>query len=118
MHNSIILNNIRLFSNHGCMNEEKKIGSEYRVDLKIELDLFIAGKSDQLEDTIDYVCLYQIVKKQMKIRSNLLENVAYRIIKEIEKKNSMIKKINLIIRKINPPINGSMESVGVQFSNY
>lgn len=115
--NSIILNNIRIFSNHGCMDEEKKIGSEYRVDIIIEYDLIPAAISDELKDTLDYVFLNNIIIKQMKIRSNLLENIAYRIIKEIRKNSPKTKTIHLSIAKINPPIRGNVEYVAIKMED-
>ena len=35
----IILQNIRTYSYHGCLLEEGKIGSDYKVDLKIKTNL-------------------------------------------------------------------------------
>ena len=58
----IKLKNIRTFSYHGCLPEESKIGSDYRVDLKIKTDLQQSSQSDDLNDTVDYVQLNRIVK--------------------------------------------------------
>ena len=46
----IYLENIRTYSHHGCMQEETIIGSEYRVDLWVEADLFVAAQTDDLND--------------------------------------------------------------------
>ncbi|HET8854485.1 MAG TPA: dihydroneopterin aldolase, partial [Salinimicrobium sp.] len=73
---SIKIKNIKLFAYHGCLDEEKKIGSDYRVDLKVRGDLSLSAKTDSLKDTIDYVHLNRIVKQEMTIRSKLLESVA------------------------------------------
>ena len=35
----IQVNNIKLYANHGCLEEEAKIGSWYRVDIEVEVDL-------------------------------------------------------------------------------
>ena len=51
----IRVNNIRLFTNHGCLEEEAKIGSEYRVDIEVKANLQKAAKTDELVDTVDYV---------------------------------------------------------------
>ena len=47
----IYLENIRTYSHHGCMQEETIIGSEYRVDLWVDADLFVAAQTDDLNDT-------------------------------------------------------------------
>ena len=51
----IKVNNIKLYAYHGCLDEEAKIGSEYRVDLAIKADLKKSAKTDDLIDTVDYV---------------------------------------------------------------
>ncbi len=109
----IILKNIRTFSYHGCLVEESKIGSDYRVDLKIKTKLTQASLSDNLKDTVDYVLLNQIVIEEMAIRSNLLEHVACRIINRIKTEIPTVKKVKITVSKINPPIGGDVERVSV-----
>ena len=60
----IKVENIRVYAHHGCLPEETIIGSEYRVDLKVEADLSTSSMSDALEDTVDYVTLNAIVIKE------------------------------------------------------
>lgn len=115
--NSITLLNIRIYASHGCILEEAKIGSEYCINLTVEYDLILSAISDQLNDTINYDLLNQIIHEQMKIRSNLLENVGYRIIRTIRSQFPDIKTIYLSIGKINPPINGNVEQAIIKFKD-
>ena len=110
---SIKLKNIRVFSYHGCLEEEGKIGSEYRVDLKVKGDLSNSAKTDELSDTIDYVHLSKIVKEEMNIRSKLLETVAERILKRIMDELIMVQSARVDVSKINPPIGGNVAMVTV-----
>ncbi|MAM18240.1 MAG: dihydroneopterin aldolase [Bacteroidota bacterium] len=112
----IKLKNIRVFSYHGCLDEEGKIGSEYRVDLKIKGDLSRSAKTDDLSDTIDYVHLNKIVKEEMAIRSKLLETVAERILVRIMDELLMVQKAKVAVSKINPPIGGNVAMVTVSRS--
>ena len=107
----IKVNNIKLFANHGCLDEEAKIGSEYRVDVTIKANLKKSAKTDELADTVDYVHLNHIVKEEMAIRSKLLEEVAQRILDRFFKELKMIKKATVSVAKINPPIGGNVEEV-------
>ena len=101
----IKVKNIRVYSYHGCLDEEGKIGSEYRVDLSVKADLKKSAKSDQLNDTVDYVHLNKIVKEEMAIRSKLIESVGQRIIKRL--KNAFERsEFKVVIKKLNPPICG------------
>lgn len=115
--NSITLYNMRIYANHGCFLEEIKIGSEYCINLTVEYDLLPSAISDQLHKTINYDILNQIVNQQMKIRSNLLENVSYRIIQAIRSYFPDIQTIYLSIAKVNPPINGNVEKVIIKFKD-
>ena len=107
----IILNNIRVRSNHGCLVEEEQIGSDYRVDLKVTADLSKARSTDALEDTVDYVSLNRIVVEEMAVRAQLLEVVADRIVKRVFAEHHQVKGLTLKVAKINPPIGGDVAEV-------
>nr|WP_247672583.1 dihydroneopterin aldolase [Aquimarina sp. MMG016] len=107
------LKNIKVYAYHGCLVEEKKIGSDYRVDLKVKADLTTSAETDKLADTVDYVHLNFIVKEEMAIRSKLLEHVAERILVRILKEIPMVEKATIDVSKINPPIGGNVELVTI-----
>src|SRR5690606_212815 len=110
--------NIRTFSYHGCLVEEGRIGSDYRVDLEIKADLRKSAETDELADTVDYVHLNNIVKEEMAIRSKLLEHVARRIVVRIFQELPMVSRILLEVSKINPPIGGDVELVTVVMEEF
>ena len=115
---TIKLKNIRTFSYHGCLVEESKIGSDYRVDLEVKTDLRKSCVSDKLTDTVDYVLLNQIVVDEMAIRSELLEHVAHRIIVRVFAEAPSVSRIKIGVSKINPPIGGDVEVVTVELEEY
>ena len=93
----IILEGIKVYAFHGCMKEEAMIGSDYIVNLKVKTDLKIPAKSDQLEDTVDYVDLLKIVNEEMAINST----------------TKAINNVQVKVAKQNPPINGNISAVSV-----
>ena len=109
----IKLKNIRTFSYHGCLIEESKIGSNYRVDLEVKTNLKKSCLSDDLKDTVDYVLLNKIVEEEMAIRANLLENVAQRIVDRAFKESPTVTKIKVAVSKLNPPIGGDVKQVTI-----
>lgn len=109
----IQLKNIRTYSYHGCLIEESKIGSDYRVDLKVATDLNKSALSDNLLDTVDYVHLNKIIKEEMAIRSQLLEHVAQRILNRIFNETPTVTKAKVSISKLNPPIGGDVKAVTI-----
>lgn len=112
----IQVNNIKIYAFHGCLDEEAKIGSEYRVDLEVKTNLQNSAQSDELIDTVDYVHLNFIVKEEMAIRSKLLEHVAKRILDRVLNELKMVKKVTISVAKINPPIGGNVEEVAIILS--
>ena len=112
----IKVENIRVFAHHGCLKEETKIGSDYRVDLKIKADLQKSAKTDALGDTVDYVFLNRIVREEMQHPSYLLETVAKRIITRILKEDNKVKRVTVCVSKLNPPIGGDVEMVTIKMT--
>jgi len=110
----IRVSNIRVYAYHGCLTEETKIGSDYRVDVEIEADLSQSAKTDQLQHTVDYVLLNRIVKEEMAIASHLLETVCERILIRFFKEDGLIQKASVAVSKLNPPIGGDVEMVTVE----
>ena len=113
----IELKDIRIYANHGCLSEEEKIGSHYLVNLSVDCDLTQAAKTDNLEDTVDYVGLNAVVKKQMGIRAKLLETVGNRIIEAILSSFSQVTKVSVTVSKLNPPIGGDVKQVSVTMTS-
>ena len=113
----ILVQGIKLYAYHGCMKEEAVIGGNYIVDVVIETDLGKPSKSDKLNDTIDYVTVYEIVKKEMAVRSKLIEHAAKRILDKLQKSFPKTRSIEVKVTKLNPPIPGEVEKVSVVLSN-
>ena len=112
----IQLENIRVYAYHGCLPEETKIGSDYRVDLKVKANLKTSAKTDDLADTVDYVFLNNVVIEEMKTPSKLLETVAQRILNRIINEDKMVSKATVNVSKINPPIGGDVAMVTVKMT--
>ena len=113
----IKVENIRVFAHHGCLEEETKIGSDYRVDLEVKADLQNSAKTDKLSNTVDYVFLNRIIKEEMEIPSHLLETVARRILNRIFNEDKLVKKATVWVSKLNPPIGGDVERVTIKMTD-
>lgn len=105
---------MEFYAYHGCFEEEQKIGTWFNVDLSLEADTSKAEESDNIEDTVNYQAVYQVVKEQMMIPSHLLENVARRILDAIGKNFPAVSYAWVKVKKMNPPLSGVMESVSVE----
>ena len=114
----IRLKDIRIYAHHGCLPQETIIGSDYLVQLCVEADLSTSALSDQLEDTVDYVLLQDIVAQEMATPSKLLEHVAWRINRQIIERCPTVEWSEVVVSKINPPIGGDVDRVSVVMRTY
>ena len=109
----ISLENMEFFAYHGCFKEEQIIGNKFIVNLEMEVDTRKAEDSDNLEDTVNYQKVYNVIREEMQLKSKLVENIAKRIISSIYKHFSEVTRVKIKISKINPPIGGKVENVSV-----
>ena len=84
MKTSIELKNMRFFAYHGVLAQERVIGNEFVVNVKIETDFSKAMDSDDVNDTLNYAEVYALVKVEMQQPSDLLEHVAGRIFNKLK----------------------------------
>lgn len=99
----ISLNKLLFVGYHGLYPEEKKLGNNYAVD--IDIDFSPTQKLiDQLEQTIDYVVVYAIVKKWMEIPTPLLETLIGKIADDILLAQPLAEKVIVKITKLHLPI--------------
>lgn len=115
MKSKIILEDIKIYAYHGVLQEEAIIGNHYVVNLEVHSDLEKASQSDDLNDTINYAEINEIVHQEMEIRSQLLEHVIGRIIKKIETAFPQITFIKIKLTKTVPPMPGEMKGVSLEF---
>ena len=107
------VNNIKTYSYHGCLDEEGVIGSDYRVDVEVDVKNKLAQQTDNLSQTVDYSDVTKIVVEEMGIRSKLIETVSARIMRRIHNECEHVSSVIVSVTKINPPIDGDVETVCV-----
>jgi len=114
----ISLEGMKFFAYHGCFKEEAIVGTHFIVDLYFETETLKAELSDDLNDTVDYQAVYMMVKREMEKRSNLLENVAHRILHSLSNEFPTIGDAEIKISKMNPPLGGQIGNVSITLSNF
>ena len=110
----IKIKKIRTYSFIGCMNEEKKIGSEYETNIEINFLCGFEELNDNLRETVDYVAISTVVSNEMKTTCNLLETVVSKIGNKLLKIDNKVRSVTVEIKKINPPIVGNAQFVSVK----
>lgn len=112
----IKIEGMEFYAFHGHFKEEQVVGNRFLVDLSIDTDMTIASATDDLEDAVDYQQVYAIIKREMDIKSALLENVASRIITSIKNEMNGVQSVTIKISKMNPNLGGKITSVSVILS--
>ncbi len=112
----IALNTIELIASHGLYPEEKTLGNHFVVNISVG----IADESSikDISDTIDYLVLFQIIKKHFDKPVPLLETLLQSIEKEIIQHYNIVKYLNLSIHKKNPPMGAQIASSEVRLEKY
>ena len=106
----IVLEGMQFYGYHGGSAEERSLGQPFVVDVEAELDLGVAGRSDNLDDTVSYTLLYRLVKEVMEAESRaLLEALAEEMARR-SLEHSIIQAVRVRVKKTRPPIKGGVLS--------
>lgn len=114
MSSKIYLRNVRFHAFHGVLPQEGIVGNDYLVNLVLDYDFSSAMKTDDLQGTLNYAEVYQMVKEEMAVPSKLLEHVAGRIAQRLFSDFPEIQKLQLSITKVNPPMGADSDGAGVE----
>ena len=99
----ICLNEVVFFGYHGLYADEKKLGNTYKVDVHIDFTPKVSI-INQIDQTIDYVHVYALVKKRMEIPTPLLETLVANIAEDILVEQPIADKVFVKITKVIMPI--------------
>ncbi len=113
----IHVNQMEFYGYHGVFPEETRLGQRFAVDLTVELDLSKAGKTDELEHSINYADLYQVCKDIVEGKPyKLVETIAEQIASTILEQFSLVEACHVKVIKPDPPIPGHYKSVAVEIT--
>ena len=88
----------------GVNPEERHRQQPFEIDLDLEADLSLAGKSDDLAETVDYGLAVAVAEHVVRTESHLLlERVAQRIAEDLLALGC-IDGVTVTIRKVRPPL--------------
>ena len=110
----IRLEKLRFRALHGVLPQERQVGGDFTVTLRIGYPWQAAMDSDAVADTLDYAAAYRLVQREMVLPSQLLEHVAGRIAKALLRDFPQITSIDLWLTKTCPPMGADSEGAGVE----
>lgn len=110
----VFLKDVRFHAFHGVMPQERSVGADFLVSLRMGYDLSKAMVSDEVGDTLNYAEVYQLVRQEMEQPSALLEHVAGRIVRTLLERFPMVTSVDLQLMKQNPPMGADCKGAGVE----
>jgi len=112
------LEQVLFYAKHGFYPVESKTGGQFVVDLTVAypIQTDVTNAFNELQQTVDYVSLYTLVKNRMAIETPLLETVVVDIVDLIRHTFSQVNFIEIKLTKLNPPIPGFQGNTAVQYS--
>lgn len=106
----IAINGVEVFGRIGITAEERKIGRNFRIDVKIKYPLKKAGISDRMQDSFDYSIIANVIQNQFSKEFNLLESACRAIATEILTTDKSLEYIEIRMKKLSPFVAGNVES--------
>lgn len=110
----IYLEGMDFYGYHGVLPAEQQIGQRFLVDLTLKTDLRPAGRSDDLNQTVNYAEVYNLVRAVVEQeRYALIEALAERIA-DIVLEKFQVQQVKVRVHKPQAPIPGVIRNVAVE----
>lgn len=111
----IILSNLGFYGYHGVLEAEKVLGQKFFIDMEIYVDTKEAGQTDDMNKSVSYADVYNLVKDITKNkRFDLIEALAENIACEVLNKFSLIQGIVVRVKKPEAPVSGIFDYFAVE----
>lgn len=116
MNNStfIFISGLKFHAPVGVLEQEKVVGNDIIVDLRIGYPFSEALQNDNLDNTLNYAEVYNLIKKDVHTPVSLLERLAGKIASDLQKTYPKITSLDIRITKKNPPMGADCEGAGVE----
>ena len=113
---TIFIDRMHFHAFHGVMPQERNVGGDFEVSIRVQYNISKAVQTDHVDDTLSYAELYDVVKEQMAQSSKLLEHVGGRIAEAVKSRFPEATSVWMSITKLNPPMGADCAGAGVEAS--
>ncbi len=114
---TIEVNDMRLYANHGVMQQERIVGNEFNVTVHLVLESGTDFRTDDLESTVNYAAVCEIIRRVMASPADLLETVCQRLAAALSDEFPQVVSGMVRVAKLTPPISGvQVSSVAVKMT--
>jgi dihydroneopterin aldolase len=111
----IVLRRMEFYGYHGVFSEEQALGQRFYIDLELLMDLKTAGSSDNLEHTINYAEIANMVKNIVEGRKfKLVEALAESIASTLLETYTKVNELRVKVIKPHPPVDIHFDGVSIE----
>ena len=110
----IKITNLKIFAFHGVFEEEKRQGQDFYINPTLYLNLNAAGKSDRLEDALNYGEVSHFIHRIFTEKSyDLIEAACENLCQKLLLEYSLLWGVSVELQKPHAPIGLPFENVSV-----
>jgi dihydroneopterin aldolase len=113
MGDRIRLANMHFYGHHGVDAAERDLGGRFSFDVELVTDLTRAGETDDINDTVDYKAVYDVVAAVQRCGFHLLEALAQNTAREILEQ-FRVDEVTVRVRKQSVPLGGLIDYAEVE----
>ena len=110
----IKIKDLEVYANHGVFPEENKLGQKFLISCTMSVDTRKAGKTDNLNESVDYGTISHLLYDRMKEKTfQLIEAAAEDLANIVLLKDERIREVEIEIKKPWAPVGLPMDTVSV-----
>jgi dihydroneopterin aldolase len=114
MSDRIFISGLSLHAYHGVVPYEGRVGQTFTIDLKLDIDLSTAARSDKVADTVSYDQVVAAATEAFTAQKfKLIEAAAGSVADTVLARFSRVRAIEVTIHKPHAPIAATFSDVGV-----
>ena len=109
---TIDLQGMEFHAFHGCYDLEQRVGNRFEVTLSITTELGGIAAHDAVEEAVNYLTVYEIVRERMAVTQRTIERVATNIIEALHARFPAVRHVRCTVAKLAPPLGGKIARFG------
>ena len=100
----------------GYFEEERIFKNDFLLDIYVVFELAPYAKSEDINQTIDYILVYDISFRFFQKETLLIETVAQQILEELKHRFPFLEEIFIRIKKLNPPMKAEIQNSVIELT--
>ena len=109
---TVALRDVKCFAYHGFYAEEQVLGTQFLVSIEVKFEP--TGDTEDLQHTVNYEVLNNIIQDSMKRTQKLLETVVHGMLEQVKAAFPFVLNVVVGIKKLHPPMPGQIDHSFVQ----